>query len=377
MQSNQIPTKFGLAFGANAQSPTYIHQVPTPSQIQITPGAASMNDGFPPVCFLPVGGGGVPPFGNDFNGILNQLSLWAQWQSAGGPVAYDPTFQTAIGGYPKGCTIASAVTSGLNWTSTVENNTTNPDAGGAGWLSTQVSGIVTGTLVPYAGSTAPSGYLFCNGSAVSRSTFSTLFGIIGTTFGAGDGVTTFNLPDMRGRLAAGLDSMGSSPLAGRLTSLSITGGGGAAAIGGFGGSESITLTVAQLASHNHGVNDPTHSHVLSDPGHIHALTDPGHSHGVNDPGHIHSITNFPTLTGAASGWFSPSSGNTEPATGETNAAATGISIQNAATGASIHSATTGASVAANSTGVTTQNQGSGAATVVVQPTMVLNWLIKT
>jgi microcystin-dependent protein len=66
------------------------------------------------------------------------------------------------------------------------------------------SGIPTGTVIPYAGSTAPSGYLICNGSAVSRTTYSNLFSVIGTTYGAGDGSTTFNLPDLRGRVVVGL-----------------------------------------------------------------------------------------------------------------------------------------------------------------------------
>lgn len=61
-------------------------------------------------------------------------------------------------------------------------------------------GIPTGTILDYAGSSAPSGYLMCDGSAVSRTTYAALFGVIGTTYGAGDGSTTFNLPDCRGRV---------------------------------------------------------------------------------------------------------------------------------------------------------------------------------
>lgn len=64
-------------------------------------------------------------------------------------------------------------------------------------------GIVPGLVSPYAGSSAPTGWLLCDGSAVSRATYASLFGITGTTFGAGDGSTTFNLPDLRSRLAIG------------------------------------------------------------------------------------------------------------------------------------------------------------------------------
>lgn len=69
-------------------------------------------------------------------------------------------------------------------------------------------GVPTGTVLPFAGSSAPSGYELCYGQAVSRSTFATLFGVISTTYGTGDGSTTFNLPDLRGRVVAGQDNMG-------------------------------------------------------------------------------------------------------------------------------------------------------------------------
>jgi microcystin-dependent protein len=63
--------------------------------------------------------------------------------------------------------------------------------------------VPTGAMTAYAGATAPAGWLLCDGSAVSRTTFSALFSAIGTTFGVGDGSTTFNLPDLRGRVPVG------------------------------------------------------------------------------------------------------------------------------------------------------------------------------
>lgn len=63
-----------------------------------------------------------------------------------------------------------------------------------------------GGIIAYAGSTAPSKYLICDGSAVSRTTYANLFSIIGTTYGAGDGSTTFNLPNLKGRVIVGYDS---------------------------------------------------------------------------------------------------------------------------------------------------------------------------
>ena len=71
----------------------------------------------------------------------------------------------------------------------------------------------TGEVVPFAGSTAPAGALFCYGQTVSRTTYAGLFAVIGTTYGVGDGSTTFNLPDLRGRVAAGKSDMGGSMLA--------------------------------------------------------------------------------------------------------------------------------------------------------------------
>ena len=129
-----------MPFGKNA-GPSYIRSVPSPSQIGITNGAASLNDGFPPLTFQPVGSGGIPPYGQDFNGILNQITAWNQWQQAGGQVMFDSTFVTNIGGYPQWSILASSSTVGLLWLNTVDNNTTNPDGGGAsGWIAWGPSG---------------------------------------------------------------------------------------------------------------------------------------------------------------------------------------------------------------------------------------------
>lgn len=75
----------------------------------------------------------------------------------------------------------------------------------------------SGVSVPFAGSSVPSGWLLCDGSAVSRSAYPSLFAAIGTTYGVGDGSTTFNLPDSRGRVVAGLDTQVGGVYAARLT----------------------------------------------------------------------------------------------------------------------------------------------------------------
>ncbi len=130
--------------------------------------------------------------------------------------------------------------------------------GGAGGVPL---GVVVGTVVDYAGASAPSGWQLCYGQAVSRTTYSALFAIIGTTYGAGDGVTTFNLPDCRGRMTAGQDNMGGSA-AGRIT---VAGGNfDGTVLGGAGGQQNEVLTVGQLPAHTHsgttGTESATHTH---------------------------------------------------------------------------------------------------------------------
>ena len=83
---------------------------------------------------------------------------------------------------------------------------TNSGATAPEWVTAPTS-VPTGVLNPYAGATAPVGWLLCFGQSISRTTYATLFTAIGTTYGSVSG-TTFNLPDMRGQVTAGLDNMG-------------------------------------------------------------------------------------------------------------------------------------------------------------------------
>ena len=103
---------------------------------------------------------------------------------------------------------------------------------------------LTGTILPTVATSAPSGWLLCDGTAVSRSTYANLFNLVGTTFGAGNGTTTFNLPDLRGRSIIGVGT--GSGLSARTR-------------GETGGAETHTLTEAQMPLHGHTVRRSTTS----------------------------------------------------------------------------------------------------------------------
>jgi microcystin-dependent protein len=100
--------------------------------------------------------------------------------------------------------------------------------------------IPAGIIFPWATGTAPGGYLSCDGAAVSRTGFSTLFGVISTLWGPGDGVSTFNLPNLAGRTLVGAGTY-TDPVSGSVTRT----------FGQSIGAEKHQLTVAELAAHSH------------------------------------------------------------------------------------------------------------------------------
>lgn len=193
MQASQIPTKIDEAWATNATS-DYIRTIPDTSS---DPNAASFSLGFPPNTFEAEAAGGKPPDGRDFNGILQQITQWTRWLNAGAPVEYDAAFSTLIGGYPAGAWVQSAASTTLWWVSQIDNNTSNPDSGGANWLSVSFgkagSGNPNGTIAgvaPANGNVA--GSLYWDLSGGTGLWICTTTGTISTAVwaqvnGAGDG----------------------------------------------------------------------------------------------------------------------------------------------------------------------------------------------
>ena len=111
---------------------------------------------------------------------------------------------------------------------------------------TGIEGIPTATIVPWSSASVPTGFLECNGQTVSRSTYSALFAIVGTTYGAGDGSSTFGVPDLQDNVAVGKSNNKALASTGGANTVAV------AASGNVGGSTAnATLSTAQLASHSH------------------------------------------------------------------------------------------------------------------------------
>jgi microcystin-dependent protein len=227
--------------------------------------------------------------------------------------------------------------------STIQESTTTISATEIGYLDGVTSSIQTqilaalvpsGTVSQTARATAPTGYLLCDGSAISRTTYSSLFDAIGTAYGVGDNSTTFNIPNLKGRVPVGFDSSQTE----------------FDTLGETGGAKTHTLTEAQMPSHTHIQN--SHNH-----------TQDAHNHSQNPHNHSQTIGNIDDLN------FTGGGGQNPPADGP-NAFTNGSVTQST-------TATNNATTATNqATTATNQNTGGGQAHNNLQPYVVLNYMIK-
>lgn len=205
----------------------------------------------------------------------------------------------------------------------------------------------TGSVTQFAGSTAPAGWLFCDGSAVRRTTYAALFAVIGTTFGAGDGSTTFNLPDTRGRAPIGAG-----------TGSGLT----ARTLGGTVGTETHLLTGAESGTSVHNHTQNSHNHTQDS--HNHTQNAHSHAAGGNANG-----TGFPYRLGGAGEWGPALDGGATSSDwwtlpGTTSATATNI-------------ATTATNQAATATNQATAAANASSAHPNMQPSLVFNFIIRT
>ena len=159
---------------------------------------------------------------------------------------------------------------------------TSAGSGATPTWADKVDGVLAGFIQMYGAASAPTGWLLCNGAAVSRSTYATLFALIGTTYGAGDGSSTFNVPDMRDKFPVG--------------------SGSTYALNATGGSADSTL--------------PSHTHTAT-------VTDSGHSHNLSNTG-----------GSGSSGGGNLSIDSAISGTLTTASATTGITVANATAGTS-------------------------------------------
>lgn len=200
--------------------------------------------------------------------------------------------------------------------------------------------MIAGSVYLFAGSTAPQGFLLCDGSAVSRDTYATLYAVIGDTYGAGDGFTTFNLPDLSGRVVLG-------------TSSTYT-------LASTGGEESHVLTSAEIPSHTHVIPSHTHAHTIK-------ATTPSLSHTITQPAY-----KYAGVSGSQGTDVSSQDTNAYSGTSSATASRTNLSITAHAAAACTMSGTI-----TDCSAFDMQTAGSGTAHNNLQPYLTLSYIIAT
>ncbi|MEH1966766.1 phage tail protein [Nostoc sp.] len=223
--------------------------------------------------------------------------------------------------------------------------------------------IPPGASMEFSGSVLPSGWLWEDGAFYAPSTYPALFAAIGYTHGQ-SGVN-FAVPDSRGRVSVGAGT--GSGLTNRT-------------LGQIGGLEGVTLNLAQIPSHTHGINDSGHNHSVNESAHSHTVNDPGHAHTIYDPGHAHNLRPYRgykegngTRGDGAELTQVPGGNNFYP---NTQNSPTGISIYGAFTGVALIGTKTNVSLNSAASGITINAQGGGGSHENMQPWLAVNKIIK-
>lgn len=263
---------------------------------------------------------------------------------------------------------------------------TESDGGGEEPPPEEIQYVPSGSIMQFAGASVPAGWLLCDGTAVSRTTYSSLFTAIGTAYGAGNGSTTFNVPNLKARVPVGRDS-----------SVTIFN-----TLNNQGGATTRSIAVSNLPAHNHGLNSHTHtishghsasgtgsdhSHTASSSGGSHSHTassgsDGSHTHGLQtgaiaSPGALNSLflnSGNPPVQNAGNTQSGGSHNHTITVNTDNSHSHT-ITVGNASVSVSV---TVGASNTANSGAATgnTGDTGSGTALETMPPYIVVNYIIK-
>jgi len=214
-----------------------------------------------------------------------------------------------------------------------------------------------GSILTYAGSSAPAGWLLCDGSEVSQEAYPRLYAVLGSTYGSPTNPSNFVLPNLADRVPVGKSGENS--------------------LGNAGGNSSITLSDSQLPSHNHtGTTDLSGSHSHNGTTNANG----SHTHSITDPGHLHSVEDayFSENRGLGQNMFGTRAGTDQDndlyvRNINSGTSYTGISINSVES--HTHGFTTGSSGNHTHT-FTTNSTGSGSSIDIRNKFVVLNYIIR-